>query len=137
MISKIKNKLMRDGIFSLIVAVIYYPFRYRDRAKYAQYKSMLNLENSKTKFTNIYKNNLWSSDESRSGEGSEIEYTAPLRNWLVKNIDLLNIKTFVDAPCGDFNWMKLVVPEVKINYVGLDIVDAVIERNKSTYIRSY
>ena len=121
---------MRDGILSFTVAIIKYPFQIRKRA---EYKNMLNLKTSKDKFSEIYKYNIWSSAESGSGQGSEVAYTAPLRKWLIKNLNLLNIKTFVDAPCGDFNWIKLVVPEVKINYIGLDIVDDVIERNKSTY----
>jgi len=130
MISKIKNKIKRDGVLSLLVAVIKYPFQYR---RHILYRGMLGLNSSKEKFSDIYKHNLWSSAESVSGEGSEISYTAPLRRWLIENINLLNVKTFVDAPCGDFNWMKLVLPEVNINYIGLDIVDKVIEQNQALY----
>ena len=126
MISRIKKKLMRDGVFSLAVAVIKYPFLAHRRKAY---KNMLNLKTSKGKFAEIYKHNLWGSAESGSGEGSEIFYTAPLRNWLIKNINLLNIRTFVDAPCGDFNWMNLVLPNVNINY----IVDSVIKQNIARY----
>ena len=94
---------------------------------------MLEFKSSKDRFAEIYKHNIWSSMESRSGEGSEVSYTAPLRKWLIRNINLLNIKTFVDAPCGDFNWMKLVLPKVNIDYKGLDIVDSVIEQNNALY----
>ena len=41
----------------------------------------------------------------------------------------MKIKRFVDAPCGDFNWMRLVVKEIELDYTGLDIVPSVIETN--------
>ena len=47
---------------------------------------MLNLKSSKDKFSKIYKHNLWLSTETGSGKGSEVEYTAPFRKWLIKNI---------------------------------------------------
>ena len=130
MISNIRSKLKRDGIIGLTIAVLKYPFNIRRR--YA-YRRMLSLSSPKERFSEIYKNNLWSSSESGSGEGSEILYTEPLRKWLIENIKLLEIKTFVDAPCGDFNWMKLVLPKVNINYIGLDIVESVIDKNKINY----
>ena len=130
MITRIKNKIKNEGILSLVVSIIKYPFRYRKRITY---NKMLNSNSPKDRFSDIYKHNLWSSAESKSGEGSEIYYTIPLRKWLIENINLLHIETFVDAPCGDFNWMKLVLPKVKINYIGLDIVDSVIEENKALY----
>lgn len=130
MISRIIAKLKHDGIVGFTLAVIKYPLGVRRRMVH---RNMLNLSSQKERFSEIYKHNLWSSAESRSGEGSEILYTAPLRQWLIENINSLSIKTFVDAPCGDFNWMKLVLPKVDVNYVGLDIVDSVIEQNKAKY----
>ena len=94
---------------------------------------MLSYETSKEKFSEIYNSNLWGSVESRSGEGSEIGYTEPLRKWLIEKINSLDIKTVVDAACGDFNWMKLVLREVEVNYIGLDIVEEVIEGNNLAY----
>jgi hypothetical protein len=94
---------------------------------------MLTLSNPKDRFAEIYEKNFWCSSETLSGEGSEIAYTQPLRSWLVSNIPKLNVKNFVDAPCGDYNWMKLVIPKVDINYIGIDIVDSVINKNKSEY----
>ena len=35
----------------------------------------------------------------------------------------------VDAPCGDFNWMQVVMPELEISYNGFDIVPGVIDEN--------
>jgi hypothetical protein len=130
MILKIKNKLKRDGIFRLTAAVVKYPFTLRRRLKY---KKMLTLASPKDRFSEIYKNNLWLSPESSSGEGSEVAYTEPLRGWLINNINSLGIEKIVDAPCGDFNWMKLVLQNVNVEYIGLDIVDDVIYKNNSMY----
>jgi len=130
MLSRVLTKLKRDGLLALCISIVRYPFRFIKRKSY---EKMLTLENSKDKFSEIYKNNLWASSESLSGEGSEVAYTEPLRKWLVSNILKLKVKDFVDAPCGDYNWMKLVTPKVDINYIGLDIVDIVISRNNKKY----
>ncbi len=94
---------------------------------------MFKLSDPKEIFSEIHKNNLWNSSESVSGAGSEIAYTEALRKWLIAKIQQLRVKDFVDAPCGDYNWMKLVTPNVDINYIGLDIVDSLISKNKSEY----
>jgi hypothetical protein len=130
MISRVLTKLKRDGLLAFCMALVKYPFQSKKRKSY---EKMLTLVNPKDKFSEIYKNNLWSSSESLSGAGSEVAYTEPLRKWLVSNILKLKVKDFVDAPCGDYNWMKFVTPEVNINYIGLDIVDSVISKNKLEY----
>lgn len=130
MIDKIQRKLKREGFLKFLIAITIYPFRYSRRKAY---KKMLTLKNAKERFLKIYKENLWSSKESASGVGSEVASTLPLRKWLILNIKKLKIKSFVDAPCGDFNWMKLVIPEVDIKYIGLDIVDDLITKNKNKF----
>ena len=77
MLVKIRNKFLREGIVSVVRAIIKYPFRSRYRA---QLRNMLKLKTTKERFTDIYKKNLWLSSEARSGEGSEIMYTMPLRS---------------------------------------------------------
>jgi hypothetical protein len=86
-------------------------------------------------FTSIYENNTWISSESRSGPGSEEAYTKDLRLWLLEIIPKYNIKSMVDAPCGDFNWMKLVLPNLNIDYIGLDIVESLIVSNNQRYMK--
>jgi hypothetical protein len=81
------------------------------------------------RFSEIYRLNLWDSKESDSGIGSEEFYTRTLREWLVGVIGEYEIRTVVDAGCGDFNWMRLVVQNVDINYFGFDIVESVIDSN--------
>ena len=101
-----------------------------------KYKKMLRANSLEDRFNLIYKENHWSSDESISGDGSEIAYTKNLRSWLIKKIIKLDIKKLVDAPCGDFNWMKLVTKEVDIDYIGVDIVQDIITTNNSQYQKS-
>jgi len=87
---------------------------------------------SKDIFTNYYKNNSWSGKESVSGPGSDYEQTKYLIPELEIMLKSLNIKTMLDIPCGDFNWMKRVDLD-KISYHGADIVEPLIEKNKRKY----
>jgi hypothetical protein len=92
---------------------------------------MLKQDSLKSRFNQIYEKNLWRSEETRSGEGSELNYTMSLRNWLIDNLPKLKIKHLVDAPCGDFNWMKKVVLKSSFYYSGFDIVNSIVNKNKS------
>ena len=86
-------------------------------------------------FEHIFKTKRWMSSqgESVSGSGSTLEYTEPLRKDLIQLIQKYNIKTFLDAPCGDFNWMKEVVPHTNIEYIGADIVEPLVQQNNEKY----
>jgi SAM-dependent methyltransferase len=84
------------------------------------------------KFTEIYDKNLWSSAQSKSGSGSELLNTVVLRNELPYVFAKYNIKSILDIPCGDFNWMKE-VDLTGINYIGADIVPTLVEENKIKY----
>ena len=70
--------------------------------------------------------------ESKSGGGSSIEITTILRTKLIDIINRYNIKTFLDAPCGDMYWIKELFPYIE-NYIGVDIVPDVIKENKSKF----
>ena len=49
----------------------------------------------------------WESNESRSGIGSEIKNTKEvLRAINQMSLKQYNIKSIIDIPCGDFNWMS-------------------------------
>jgi len=110
--------------------MIKFPFLNQQRA---DYKKMLSKDSNKEKFSEIYSKNFWHSNESGSGMGSEIIYTETLRSWLIRAAPAYGVNKFVDAACGDFNWMKLVVPELDVEYYGFDIVDSVIEENIAKY----
>jgi hypothetical protein len=83
-------------------------------------------------FTNIYKKNTWASSESVSGTGSSISQTKTIIQELPKLIEQFNIKSLVDAPCGDLNWMKEIYRIVE-SYIGIDIVEEIIEQNKKKF----
>lgn len=86
-------------------------------------------------FEKIYELNWWNSSESRSGPGSELAATSAFRRalteWLERHKD--EIGTFLDAPCGDFNWMRYVPLPAGTAYVGGDIVAALVTTNQASY----
>lgn len=83
-------------------------------------------------FYNIYKNNLWSSFESSSGPGSELNQTINIRLEISELIKKFKIKSILDIPCGDYNWMKT-TNLYNCSYIGADIVDEIIKENKKKF----
>lgn len=83
-------------------------------------------------FSKIYDSNFWGSDESKSGPGSQIGSTEKIRKSLPKLFKKYGIKSVLDAPCGDYNWMKS-VDKTGIKYIGGDIVDKIIRTNNKNY----
>ena len=76
-------------------------------------------DNINSIFTKIHDDNLWGSAESVSGSGSEFAYTKNLREKLPDLFSRYNIKKILDAPCGDFNWMRFVVEQVEIQWISI------------------
>lgn len=95
---------------------------------------------NKTVFESIYKSNHWNrskkfdSSQSYSGPGSRpnSKQTNNLILELKKFFKDKNIKSFLDAPCGDCAWIKNFF-DSDIKYTGIDIVDDLIDKNKLTY----
>lgn len=83
-------------------------------------------------FTGIFNRNTWGSDESVSGNGSSLLQTRKLRKWLPKLLKKLGVKTLLDVPCGDFNWMRK-VDLGDISYIGGDIVEEIIIADRKKY----
>lgn len=83
-------------------------------------------------FSKIYINNAWNNHESRSGPGSELENTKELVNQLPIFLLKHNVNSILDAPCGDFNWMRHVIFN-EVVYYGCDIVQELIDRNNKLY----
>lgn len=84
------------------------------------------------KFTDIYENNTFGGRISRSGEGSDLVQTAEVRRCLPELVEDLKIESFLDAPCGDWCWMREVQLGVK-KYIGVDIVDPLIQSNLKNF----
>ncbi len=87
-------------------------------------------------FTEIYQTNHWTGEESISGPGSALAQTKTIIQELNLLLKTLDISTMLDLPCGDFNWMQRVKLS-SIEYIGADIVDALIETNVSEYSNAH
>jgi hypothetical protein len=101
--------------------------------RYERFLKSLEGRDYTARFRDIYKKGLWKHGESRSGAGSELRYTENLRFFLPIMFERFGIRTIVDAPCGDFNWMRLVPLISEMCYTGIDIVPQVIAQNQKRY----
>jgi glycosyltransferase involved in cell wall biosynthesis len=88
---------------------------------------------TKKRFTLYYKRNTFGSKESKSGEGSTLTQTEKIRPVLPRLFKDYGIEIMIDAPCGDFNWMRHVNMDNIKRYYGIDIVDDIIIKNKKKY----
>ncbi|MPL83712.1 hypothetical protein SDC9_29667 [bioreactor metagenome] len=80
-------------------------------------------------FHQIYHCGGFGGDESCSGTGSSLRQTATLRTELQKTFLKYTIKSVLDVPCGDCNWISA-MDFTGITYTGGDIVEDLIENNK-------
>ena len=95
----------------------------------------------KNAFRHIYLSNHWQNyfkldlQKSRSGPGSNLNYTSDMSRELEKFFADKNIKTILDIGCGDFIWMNLLLNKYYNydKYLGLDIVDELIKNNNLKY----
>jgi hypothetical protein len=109
-------------------------FVYRSlRSAYTAYR----LRNTSTEeiFTDIYTHNRWGGTTSVSGPGSAIDQTAVIARALPVVFRELNVYSVLDIPCGDFQWMRTVNLD-GIQYIGADIVLALVDRNKEAHGRT-
>lgn len=92
--------------------------------------------NNQARFTLVYKERNWLSDESVSGSGSErasgqVLHTLDLLERFTRELGLGSI---ADVPCGDFNWMPLFLEaHPHIAYTGYDVVPPLIASNRKRY----
>lgn len=93
---------------------------------------MTDRENRAARFQRIFEENAWGNSESVSGEGSNLERTAAVRAKLPGLLARHHVRSILDAPCGDFYWMKEVALG-DIDYMGADIVPEIIERDIEWY----
>ena len=83
-------------------------------------------------FDRIATENYWQDSESVSGGGSNLHQTAVLRRELPRVLERLGVRSLLDAPCGDFNWMRQTeLPGV--SYTGVDVVAPLIERAQDQF----
>lgn len=89
--------------------------------------------NLRDKFSEIYAKNIFGGKESFSGEGSNMIQTAEIRREIPLLIQNYSIRTFLDAPCGDWFWMCKTSLGVE-HYTGIDIVRELIDKNKQIFM---
>ena len=70
--------------------------------------------------------------ESLSGPGSSLFQTKELREKLPIVLESLRVRSLLDAPCGDHNWMQHVRLPLE-RYIGVDILNEIIAVNKIQY----
>ncbi len=127
---KIKNKLnINYWLRKIYTSKIYQFFFFNNKL-------------NKKVFTAIYKSNHWAQSDNLSGEivsvsgpGSNLnkEGFLNLKNNFDKIINEFEIKSILDMPCGDFLWLNEVIKNKNIDYLGIDIVDELINENKIKY----
>ncbi|MDP9052966.1 MAG: class I SAM-dependent methyltransferase [Acidobacteriota bacterium] len=118
----IRHLLFRTGLSQSLVSA-----RQRRGYKVAHLEKTTNAE----RFSAIYELGIWRHTEeqdSSSGLGSTISATADVVAELPALLSSLNCKRLLDIGCGDWNWMRNV--NLPCEYLGIDIVPALIEANK-------
>lgn len=83
-------------------------------------------------FDDFYRRNKWQGQTSLSGTGSDPGQTTRLEAELAGLLRDLGVRRLLDAPCGDYAWMRR-VDLGGIQYVGGDIVAPLIEANRQRY----
>jgi hypothetical protein len=131
LLRKVTRSLKNRGVVKTALKIIRYPFNSRIRER--NWNDVYNSSSVEERFTKIFAKKLWGDEESFSGVGSSLEHTKNIRRYLPELIKTFSIRSIFDAPCGDFNWMKLVLNEVKCKYIGGDIVKPLIDKNNLNY----
>jgi hypothetical protein len=129
-LNKIIKSLRQEGLFRTLQKIL---LKFFTITKIIHTKKILNLASIEDRFLEIYKTNYWDNTESSSGSGSTILYTENLRSKLPELIKKYSIKSILDAPCGDFNWMQKFLKNNPTIYVGGDIVQPLIDLHIKNY----
>ena len=107
--------------------------RYR-RLRREQLRERNRRLSAKEVFTQIYRDNEWhgETDEFFSGHGSRPAMAAPYCEAVAEFIATQGIRSVVDLGCGDFR-VAAGLQRTRVRYVGVDIVDELVERNQVRY----
>ena len=121
----IRHVLYRAGLFSLLRA---------RRQKAGMITSHLDEHDRGGRFAAIYERGVWLQSEAQqaqSGLGSELHLTEGIRRELPGLLGSLNVKNLVDLGCGDWTWMSHM--DLPCNYLGVDIVADIVDRNRDNF----
>ena len=78
------------------------------------------------------KEGLFGGKGSAAGVGSDFVETGIIRREIPMLVRELNITSILDAPCGDFYWMRAANLNVS-RYIGADVAEDFIAQNKKKY----
>lgn len=84
-------------------------------------------------FEAVYRNNSWVNPNTRSGSGSDMPETPIIRAEVPELLKQIGARTLLDAGCGEFFWLKEVNLDFLDSYIGLDIVEPIINHNQFKY----
>lgn len=93
------------------------------------------LELRRKRFEKAYSSGRWTSTgESLSGDGSSLSATEQLRQRLPGVLRDLGVRTLVDMPCGDWNWMAPLDSQLNLEkYIGADLLPSLVEQNRRRF----
>ena len=109
--------------------------RLRKETKVANTSPLLN-EDRVNRFNIIYRDEIWRGeckDTPRSGPGSSMEATQPLREFIDRFVTSYNIESIIDIGCGDLSWMPLTQAFKSCQYTGIDINEQLIEQHTKEF----
>jgi SAM-dependent methyltransferase len=93
---------------------------------------------TKTAFTDIYKDSTWGSGADgglgTSGTGSTLSATLLYRTYLQQFLKENEIKSVVDAGCGDWEFSQT-IDWSGVDYTGYDIVQEVVDANTKKFAK--
>lgn len=116
----IKNNLLTGTfIFLLAFSILIYLNRPVKPFCFADHKHV---------FTEIFETDAWN-----GGYGNRPESNAQYLKFLQYFINTTPINSIVDIGCADWNLMKHINIPKNINYLGIDVVDKIIENNNKEY----
>ena len=125
LIKKFQISFKNEGGIKALLKVLRYPHTLVKSYRFK--KNVFSLSSIEERFSWIYQNNHWESNESGSGTGSTLIYTENIRKQIPILVSQYSIKKIFDAPCGDFHWMRHLLPELNVDYIGGDVVGSIID----------
>lgn len=87
-------------------------------------------------FTHVYERKIWGEDFDKkgcSGSGSTFEASQEYVQFVKKFIEENHIRSVLDIGCGDGAITGFLKLDNNISYIGIDVVEDLIERNKAKY----
>lgn len=127
------GKSVKQGLRKVMLALPGGRTLLRFRARILACRGFNFVGNEEDVFQHHYESNTWGDKESVSGSGSTLLYTESIRSVIPGIFENFDVKSILDAPCGDYNWFGSIQWKSPIAYIGADIVKPLIKRNINLY----